>query len=91
MDTINQMSEKQQGESGVSGESVAAEAMPNIDSLGAEQTVTGARGQLSAEDLLQDPAVIDMWMRAVQHDPGEFLAAKFRSQLQAREAARSRE
>jgi Ca-activated chloride channel family protein len=91
MDAIRQMSEQQQEESGVSGESVTPEAESELEDLAAEQTVAGDREQLSAEDVLQDPAVTEMWLRAVEHDPGEFLASKFRAQLQAREAEQSRE
>ena len=43
--------------------------------------------QLSAEDILQDPATADMWLRGVQQDPSDFLAIKFSMQLQRREGA----
>ena len=41
--------------------------------------------QLSAEDILQDPATSEMWLRGVQQNPADFLAVKFDMQLQARE------
>jgi Ca-activated chloride channel family protein len=34
------------------------------------------RKQLRAEQLLEDPALTQMWLRQVQRDPGEFLAGK---------------
>ena len=43
--------------------------------------------QLTAEDILQDPATSDMWLRSVQQDPSNFLAIKFAMQLQNRETA----
>ena len=43
--------------------------------------------QLSAEDILQDPATADMWLRGVQQDPSNFLAIKFSMQLQREEAS----
>ena len=33
--------------------------------------------QLLAEQLLQDPALTDMWLRQIQRDPSEFLTTKF--------------
>lgn len=87
VDAIRQMTEKQQSETGESGESVA----PLADGTGVEQTEAVSNGQVSTGDFLNDPAEIDMWLRAVQHDPGEFLAAKFRSQLQARAVEQARE
>ena len=38
--------------------------------------------QLSADQLLQDPALTDMWMRQVQRDPTQFLKVKFYMQLE---------
>ena len=38
--------------------------------------------QLTAEDILQDPATSDMWLRSVQQNPADFLAIKFNMQLQ---------
>ncbi|MEH6910767.1 MAG: hypothetical protein V7459_09270 [Oceanicoccus sp.] len=38
--------------------------------------------QLSSDQLLGDPALIDMWMRQVQKDPTQFLKVKFYMQLE---------
>ena len=43
--------------------------------------------QLTAEDILQDSATRDMWLRSVQPDPSNFLAVKFSMQLHADESA----
>jgi Ca-activated chloride channel family protein len=37
---------------------------------------------LSADEILQDPATREMWLRGVQQDPSRFLAIKFSMQLQ---------
>lgn len=41
---------------------------------------------LSADQLLQDPALTQMWMRQVQRDPSEFLSVKFYMQLEQQAA-----
>ena len=41
--------------------------------------------QYSAEQLLQDPALTEMWLRQIQRDPSEFLTTKFYLQLEQRE------
>ncbi|EGG28932.1 TPR domain protein in aerotolerance operon [Aequoribacter fuscus] len=38
--------------------------------------------QLSADELLQDPNLTDMWLRQIQRDPSEFLSTKFYLQLE---------
>jgi Ca-activated chloride channel family protein len=40
---------------------------------------------LSADEILQDPATAEMWLRGVQQDPANFLAIKFAMQLRMRE------
>jgi len=90
IDEINRLSESQQQEAGVSGEdkelggddAIPAEGAQEISWEKAEIT------QFSAEDILQDPATADMWLRSVQQDPSNFLAIKFSMQLQSREHPR---
>ena len=41
--------------------------------------------QLSADQLLQDPGLTEMWLRQIQRDPSEFLATKFYLQLEQEE------
>ncbi|WP_217175502.1 tetratricopeptide repeat protein [Coraliomargarita akajimensis] len=38
--------------------------------------------QLSADQLLQDPGLTEMWLRQIQRDPSEFLTTKFYLQLE---------
>ena len=84
IDEINRMSESQQQEAGVSGEdkelggddAIPAEGARDISWQQSELT------QLTAEQILQDPATSEMWLRGVQQDPSDFLAIKFSMQLQ---------
>jgi Ca-activated chloride channel family protein len=41
--------------------------------------------QYSAEELLQDPGLTEMWLRQIQRDPSEFLVTKFYLQLEQEE------
>jgi Ca-activated chloride channel family protein len=43
------------------------------------------RQQLTAEELLQDPHMTELWMRQVNTDPSRFLSIKFHMQLEQRE------
>lgn len=87
IDEINRLSESQQEEPGVSGEDVELDSEDAIPAEGAD-TISWDQEelvQLSAEDILQDPATAAMWLRGVQQDPSDFLAIKFSMQLQQRE------
>lgn len=90
IDEINRLSESQQEEAGVSGEDKEMggdEAIPadGADELSFEESQVT---QLSAEEILQDPAISEMWLRGVQQNPADFLAVKFDMQLRAREKTR---
>ncbi len=55
---------------------------------GAEETVASslmARETLTADQILANPAQAEKWLRRVESDPGDFLQAKFRLQLQAQQ------
>jgi len=41
--------------------------------------------QYSADQLLQNPELKEMWLRQIQHDPSEFLTTKFYLQLEQEE------
>lgn len=92
IDAINRMSESQQAEGGVEG-SQELSSDDAIPAMGAEeQTWQQAElEQLSAQEILQDPATAAMWLRGVQQNPSDFLASKFSMQLNANEAAPARE
>lgn len=87
IDEINRLSESQQDEAGVSGEDKEMGGDEAIPADGAEELSFDKSElvQLSAEDILQDPATSEMWLRGVQQNPANFLAVKFDMQLQARE------
>lgn len=83
---INEFSESQANTEQEGSRELGDEAPQTAE--GAEENV--AREQLieehySAEQLLQDPALSERWMRRVQADPARFLATKFGLQQQQRE------
>jgi Ca-activated chloride channel family protein len=83
IDEINRLSESQQQEAGVSGEDKELGGDDAIPAQGADDLSwqEAEIQQLSAEDILQDPATQEMWLRSVQPDPSNFLAIKFSMQL----------
>ena len=82
IDAINAMSESQRD--GKPGEEAGEQQEERAD--GAEETLMAAqqREQFSAEQILQDEKISEMWMRSVQRDPSYFLAIKFSMQLDQR-------
>ncbi|MDX1303252.1 vWA domain-containing protein [Photobacterium sp.] len=86
VDEINQMSESQ-GKSAEGQQEISVE-------LGEDQPRTGdgfqeqtseelmIKESISAEELLNDQAVADKWLKRVEADPKYFLRAKFQIQLQ---------
>lgn len=87
IDEINRLSESQQQEQGVSGEDKELGSDDAIPAQGAEE-ITWEQAEavtLTADEILQDPATAEMWMRSVQQDPSNFLAIKFGMQLQRRD------
>ncbi|MEM9254273.1 MAG: VWA domain-containing protein [Pseudomonadota bacterium] len=84
IDEINRLSESQQQESGVSGENKELDGDDAIPAQGADELTweKAELKQLTAEDILADPATSEMWLRAVQQDPSNFLAIKFSMQSQ---------
>jgi Ca-activated chloride channel family protein len=87
IDEINRLSESQQQEAGVSSEEKELGGDDAIPAEGADELSweKAEITQLSAEDILQDEATSEMWLRSVQQDPSDFLAIKFSMQLQRRE------
>lgn len=87
IDEINRLSESQQEEAGVSSEDKEMGSDDAVPAEGAEKMAwqEAEIPQLSAEDILQDAATNEMWMRSVQQDPSQFLAIKFSMQLHQRE------
>lgn len=93
VDETNRLSESQQGEAGVSGEDLEPGGDDAIAAQGADEIQLKQLEitQLTAEQLLQDPATTEMWLRSVQHDPANFLAIKFNMQLAQEQTPQSRE
>lgn len=82
IDAINLMSESQQAEPG-EGSKELGEADPER-AEGAER-ISFEQADLvsySADEILQDPKIAEMWLRGVQRDPAQFLAIKFSMQQQ---------
>tara|TARA_R110002110_G_scaffold205066_7_gene417260 strand:- start:415319 stop:416968 length:1650 start_codon:yes stop_codon:yes gene_type:complete len=88
IDEINRISESQQQEAGVSSEERELGGDDAVPAEGAEEVSWEQAEivQLTAQDILQDEATRDMWLRGVQQDPSDFLAIKFGMQLQRRES-----
>jgi Ca-activated chloride channel family protein len=89
IDEINRLSESQQEEAGVSSEEKELGGDDAIPAEGAEE-LTWEKAELkqfTAEEILQDPATSEMWLRGVQQDPTDFLAAKFAMQLRRESSA----
>jgi Ca-activated chloride channel family protein len=87
IDEINRLSESQQAEPGVSGEDKELGTDDAIPAEGAEELSweQAKTVKLTAEQILEDPATGEMWLRSVQQDPSNFLAIKFGMQLQREE------
>jgi Ca-activated chloride channel family protein len=87
IEETNRLSESQQEEAGVSGEDKELGGDDAIPADGADKTTFDQAEllQLSAQDILQDPATSEMWLRSVQQNPADFLAIKFNMQLHTRE------
>jgi len=84
IDDINRMSESQKAEAGEASDELG-DAPQRAD--GAEEQVMVPREikQFTAEQVLADQRVHEMWMRQVQQDPARFLRVKFQMQLNGEE------
>ena len=83
IDEIDRLSASQQQEAGASTQDKHLSGDDAIPAQGADEISWQQTEviQLSAEDILQDAATRDMWLRGVQQDPSRFLAIKFGMQL----------
>ena len=83
IDEIDRLSASQQQEAGASTQDKQLSGDDAIPAQGADEISWQQTEviQLSAEDILQDAATRDMWLRGVQQDPSRFLAIKFGMQL----------
>lgn len=81
IEDINRMSESQLQESGDRPKELSADTPLRAE--GAEEKIYTKKEiiQFSADEILQDQSLNDMWMRSVQKDPAQFLGNKFSQQL----------
>jgi len=86
VDEINLMSASQRQEQGDYSEEKALKPGDPKRAQGAERETGEQREhkQLSAEQILADSSLSDMWMRSVQRNASQFLQAKFAMQRQQR-------
>jgi len=68
-----------------SGESGKKPGEGSESSDGSGEKGAGELEQYSAEQLLQDPGLTEMWLRQIQRDPSEFITTKFYLQLEQNE------
>lgn len=81
IDEINQMSEAQVAEEGESSRELGDQPL-TAEGAERDDAVPAVIEQYSAEELLNDPRLNEIWMRQVQADPALFLAVKFHMQLE---------
>jgi len=80
VDEINQMSESQQPEAG-EAISELGDAPKRAEGVDKQEIFLSEVKQLSADEILTDQRIHDLWMRQVQQDPSKFLSVKFQMQL----------
>ncbi len=86
IDDINRMSASQQTEQGQASKQLG-DAPQRADGADQKDIASEEIEQLSAEQLLADEQIHEMWMRQVQADPARFLRSKFQSQYSMRTRA----
>jgi Ca-activated chloride channel family protein len=93
IDAINLMSASQADEPGGANSSRELGEDDPERAEGAERKTfeTQELVQFSAEEVLQDPSINDMWLRSVQRDPSHFLGVKFSMQLSQQEQEQEQE
>lgn len=87
IDAINRMSESQQDDrpGGDASKELGEDDPQRADGAERETMAMEELVQFSAEEILQDPKINQMWLRAVQRDPSHFLGVKFSMQLEQQE------
>lgn len=80
IDEINQMSKSQQPEEGEAIRELGDEPQ-RADGAEKEEGLPTKVQQLTAEQILADQQVQDLWMKQIQQDPSRFLSVKFQMQL----------
>lgn len=81
IDEINLLSESQRAEQGESSKELGDDEPQTADGAERQDFTKRQVEQLSAEDILMDEQMNELWMRQVQKDPSRFLSVKFQMQL----------
>ena len=86
IDEINLMSASQKAEDSDSSRELGDDEPQTADGAERQDFIEREVEQLTAEQVLLDEQVNDLWMQQVQKDPSRFLGVKFHMQLQREEA-----
>ncbi len=81
IDEINLLSASQKAEQGDSSKELGDDEPQTADGAERQDFVEREIEQLSAEDILLDEKMNELWMRQVQKNPARFLSVKFQMQL----------
>jgi len=87
IDEINMLSASQQAEESDSSKELGKDEPQTAEGAERKDFVPRKLEQLTAEDVLLDEQVNELWMRQVQKDPARFLSAKFHMQLQQQDVS----
>ncbi|MBE9568243.1 MAG: VWA domain-containing protein [Proteobacteria bacterium] len=87
IDEIDLMSASQKAEDSDSSRELGEDEPQTADGVERQDFIEREVKQLSAEQILLDEQVNDLWMQQVQKDPSRFLSVKFHMQLQREEAS----
>jgi Ca-activated chloride channel family protein len=82
IDEINLLSASQKAEEGDSSKELGDDEPQRADGAERQDFVEREVEQLTAEQLLLDDQMNELWMRQVQKNPSRFLSVKFHMQLQ---------
>jgi Ca-activated chloride channel family protein len=85
IDEINLLSASQQAEKSDSSQELGEADPQTADGAERQDFVERQVEQLSAEDILLDQQMNELWMRQVQKNPARFLSVKFQMQLRSEE------
>jgi Ca-activated chloride channel family protein len=85
IDEINLMSASQKAEADDAIKSLGEDEPQTADGAERQDIIERDVQQLTAEEVLLDEQINELWMRQVQKDPSRFLSVKFHMQLQRQE------
>ena len=85
IDEINLLSESQRAEEGESSKELGEDEPQTAEGAERKEFAEREIKQLTADQVLMDEKMNEIWMRQVQRDPSRFLSIKFHMQLQRKE------